>query len=77
MFAAVSKPGKFSKASIRRVALSALKGFAVAAAAVVVARKTDLGSGHITLSVVQSIGVQAFFAGGAAFAKVVEVFLED
>jgi hypothetical protein len=68
---------KFSRANVRRIALSALKGFLVAAGAVVVAKKAELGSGHIDMSVIQSIAIQATFAGGAAAAKAVEVFLED
>jgi hypothetical protein len=68
---------KFSRANVRRIALSALKGFLVAAGTVVVAKKADLTSGHLSMSIVQAVAFQAVFAGGAAAAKVVEVFLED
>lgn len=70
-------PAKFSRANLRRVALSALKGFGVAAVAVVVAKKAELSGGHISMTVVQSVVLQATFAGGAAAAKIIEVFLED
>lgn len=71
----INKPGKFSKANLRRVALSALKAFAVGVGVVVVAKLK--AGGQFDVSTVEADGFAALVAGGGALAKVVEVFLED
>ena len=73
----VQRPGKFSKANLRRVALSALKAFAVGATAVGVAKTHGLAGSHMDMTTVESVLFAAGIGGGGAAAKVIEVFLED
>jgi hypothetical protein len=70
-------PAKFSRANLRRVSLSALKAFGAASFAVLVARKSDLTSGHLTVTAAQSVGFAALIAGFSSAAKVAQVLLED
>jgi hypothetical protein len=70
-------PGKWSKASLRRVGLSSLKAFATAAVAVSVARSSSLAGSHIDLTSIESTLLAIGIAGGGAALKVGEIFLED
>ncbi len=74
---APAAPSKFSKANLRRVALSALKAFGGASIAVVIAREGALAGPHLDISTVESIAFAAIVAGSDAMAKVLQVALED
>jgi hypothetical protein len=70
-------PGKWSRASLRRVGLSALKAFVTAAVAVTVAKSHGLAGSHLDTTTIESTLFAVGIAGGGAALKVVEIFLED
>jgi hypothetical protein len=70
-------PGKWSKANLRRVGLSALKAFASAAVAVTIAKSHGLAGSHLDLTTIESTLLAIGIAGGGAALKVGEIFLED
>jgi hypothetical protein len=65
----------FSKANLRRVALTALKAFGAAEVAFFVANEAQIL--HSTPSDLRTLGVAALVAGGDAAFKVVQAFLEE
>jgi len=69
-------PGKWSRASLRRVGSSALKAFASAAVAVAVAKNHDLAGHHLDLTTIESTLLAVGIAGGGAALKVGEIFME-
>ena len=66
----------FSKPNLKRIALSAVKAFAAASIAYVIANEADIAANISNMSLLKGVAFAALVAGLDAAAKAIQVALE-